>query len=134
IIIDALKRASAGSIVAVTPYFGYARQDRKGKPRTPISAKLCTDLVSTAAADRAVAIDLDAGQIQGFAAIPVDHPFAIPVQIEPTPLAEVVVSDTIPLRPATRAALKIKQLTVARLLGEAIKRIHHGDAISSLFI
>src|SRR5437868_1428931 len=70
IMIDALKRASAGSIVAVTPYFGYARQDRKVKPRTPISAKLVADLVYAAGADRVVAVDLHAGQIQGFFDIP----------------------------------------------------------------
>ncbi|HZU84456.1 MAG TPA: ribose-phosphate pyrophosphokinase [Polyangiaceae bacterium] len=241
IMIDALKRASAGSIVAVMPYFGYARQDRKVKPRTPISAKLAADLVVTAGADRVVAIDLHAGQIQGFFDIPVDHLFAMPVmidylrgrfgrdsivvspdaggverarayakrlgsnlaiidkrrtgpnvaevmhivgdvkgkdaiivddmidtagtmaqaaravmdagahsvsaccthgvlsgpaveRIDASPLAEVVVSDTIPLRENARASSKIKQLTVGRLLGEAIKRIHHGDSISSLFI
>src|SRR5438477_8939662 len=82
IIIDALKRASAGSIVAVTPYFGYARQDRKVKPRTPISAKLTADLLTAAGADRVVAIDFHAGQIQGFFNIPVDHLFAMPVLIE----------------------------------------------------
>jgi ribose-phosphate pyrophosphokinase len=241
IMIDALKRASAGSIVAVMPYFGYARQDRKIKPRTPISAKLVADLITAAGADRVVSVDLHAGQIQGFFNIPVDHLFSMPVMIEylrqhhgqqsvlvspdaggverarayskrlnatlaiidkrrekanvsevmhiigdvkgkdailvddmidtagtltnaakalmdagarsvsacathavlsgpaieriqNSPLAEVVVTDTIPLRPEAKACPKIKQLTVARLLGEAIKRIHHGDSISSLFI
>ena len=241
IMIDALKRASAGSIVAVMPYFGYARQDRKVKQRTPISAKLVADLVTAAGADRVVAIDLHAGQIQGFFNIPVDHLFAMPVmidylrtrhgkdsivvspdaggverarayskrlsstlaiidkrrsgpnvsevmniigdvkgkdcvivddlidtagtlaqaakavmaagarsvsaaathgvlsgpaieRIEQSPLSEVVVTDTIPLRPEAQACSKIKQLTVGKLLGEAIKRIHHGDSISSLFI
>ncbi len=79
IIIDALKRASAGSIVAVIPYFGYARQDRKVKPRTPISAKLVADLLSTAGATRVVSLDLHAGQIQGFFDIPFDHLYATPV-------------------------------------------------------
>ncbi len=241
IMIDALKRASAGSIVAVIPYFGYARQDRKVKPRTPISAKLVADLLSAAGADRVVSVDLHAGQIQGFFDIPVDHLYAMPVmidylrgtygreavivspdaggverarayakrlgsslaiidkrrsspnvsevmniigdvkgrdaiivddmidtagtlaqaahaivaagarsvvgcathgvlsgpaiqRIEQSPLTEVVISDTIPLRPEAAASGKIKQLSVARLLGEAIKRIHHGDSISSLFI
>jgi ribose-phosphate pyrophosphokinase len=241
IMIDALKRASAGSIVAVLPYFGYARQDRKVKPRTPISAKLVADLVTAAGADRVVGVDLHAGQLQGFFNIPVDHLFAMPVmidylqrhhgkepvivspdaggverarayskrlggtlaiidkrrsspnvsevmniigdvrgkdavivddmidtagtltqaaiavmnagarsvsaccshavlsgpaisRIEDSPLKEVIVTDTIPLREDARASRKIKQLTVARLLGEAIKRIHHGDSISSLFI
>jgi ribose-phosphate pyrophosphokinase len=241
VMIDALKRASAGSIVAIIPYFGYARQDRKVKPRTPISAKLVADLVTAAGADRVVSVDLHAGQIQGFFDIPVDHLFATPVmieylkqhhgkdtvivspdaggverarayskrlnaslaiidkrreranvsevmniigdvrgkdailvddlidtagtlanaaralmeagarsvsacathpvfsgpaikRIEDSPLAEVIVTDTIPLREDGKACKKIKQLSVARLLGEAIKRIHHGDSISSLFI
>jgi ribose-phosphate pyrophosphokinase len=241
IMIDALKRASAGSIVAIIPYFGYARQDRKVKPRTPISAKLVADLITAAGADRVVTVDLHAGQIQGFFNIPVDHLFAMPVmidylrqthgkdtvlvspdaggverarayskrlgstlaiidkrreranvsevmniigdvrgkdavlvddmidtagtltqaakaiveagartvsacathavlsgpaikRIEESPLAEVIVTDTIALRDDAKACKKIKQLSVARLLGEAIKRIHHGDSISSLFI
>ena len=82
VMIDALKRASAGSIVAVIPYFGYARQDRKSKPRTPISAQLVADLITAAGADRVLAIDLHAGQIQGFFNIPVDHLFAMPVLID----------------------------------------------------
>ena len=241
IMIDALKRASAGSIVAVMPYFGYGRQDRKVKPRTPISAKLVADLVTAAGADRVVGLDLHAGQLQGFFDIPVDHLFAMPVmvdqihrmghkdpvivspdaggverarayskrlggtlaiidkrrsgpnvsevmniigdvkgrdtiivddmidtagtltqaaaavinagaksvsacathavlsgpairRIEESPLLEVIVTDSIPLKAEAKACKKIKQLTVARLLGEAIKRIHHGDSISSLFI
>ena len=240
VMIDALKRASAGSIVAVIPYFGYARQDRKVKPRTPISAKLAADLITAAGCDRVVSVDLHAGQIQGFFNIPVDHLFAMPVmidylrgrypgdttvvspdaggverarayakrlgsglaiidkrrsapnvsevmhivgdvkgkdaiivddmidtagtmasaaravmdagarsvsaccthgvlsgpavqRIEDSPLTEVIVTDTIPLRPEARGG-KIKQLTVSKLLAEAIKRIHHGDSISSLFI
>jgi ribose-phosphate pyrophosphokinase len=241
VMVDALKRASAGSIVAVLPYFGYARQDRKVKPRTPISAKLVADLITAAGADRVVGLDLHAGQLQGFFNIPVDHLFGMPVmidylqrhhgkdpvivspdaggverarayskrlggtlaiidkrrsspnvsevmniigdvkgkdtvivddmidtagtltqaanavmaagarsvsacashavlsgpaiqRIEDSPLKEVIVTDTIPLRDDARGCRKIKQLTVARLLGEAIKRIHHGDSISSLFI
>jgi ribose-phosphate pyrophosphokinase len=242
IMIDALKRASAGSIIAVLPYFGYGRQDRKVKPRTPISAKLVADLIAAAGADRVLAVDLHAGQIQGFFNIPVDHLFAMPVfidylrprhtgqgtvvvspdaggverarayskrldaglaiidkrrsapnvsevmhligdvkgkdavivddmidtagtlvqaaravmeagaksvvasathavlsgpaiqRIEDSPLTEVCVTDTIPLSEAARQCKKIKVLSVARLLGEAVKRIHHGDSISSLFI
>ncbi len=241
IMIDALKRASAGSIIAIIPYFGYARQDRKSKPRTPISAKLVADVVTAAGADRVLAMDLHAGQIQGFFNIPVDHIFAMPVlvdylrgkhaensvvvspdaggverarayskrlgstlaiidkrrekanvsevlhiigdvagkdaiivddlidtggtlanaaraimeagarsvsacathgvlsgpaieRIEKSPLSEVVITDTIPLRKEAEGTKKIKQLSTARLLGEAIKRIHHGDSISSLFI
>ncbi|MBT8494279.1 MAG: ribose-phosphate pyrophosphokinase [Deltaproteobacteria bacterium] len=241
IMIDALKRASAGSIVAVVPYFGYARQDRKSRPRTPITAKLVADLMSAAGADRVVAVDLHAGQIQGFFDIPFDHLFAMPVfidelkrkhpnsenvvvvspdaggverarayskrlnaglaiidkrrsgpnvsevmniigdvqgqhaiivddiidtagtlcnaaqaivdagaasviacashpvfsgkaveRIEASALEEVIVSDTIPAKGTT--SQKIRPLSMARLLGEAVKRIHHGDSISSLFI
>lgn len=73
VMIDGLKRASAGRITAVIPYFGYARQDRKAKPRDPISAKLVADLLQTAGADRILTMDLHALQIQGFFNIPVDH-------------------------------------------------------------
>jgi len=241
IMIDALKRASAGSIVAVMPYFGYARQDRKVKPRTPITAKLVADLISSAGADRVAAVDLHAGQIQGFFNIPFDHLYSMPVfidefrqmgladvvvvspdaggverarayskrmnatmaiidkrrsapnvsevmhvvgdvkgknaiivddiidtagtlcnaaravmdagaksvkacashavfsgaaieRIDASPLTRVVVTNTIPLSEAGKASSKIKVLSVGRLLGEAVKRIHHGDSISSLFI
>ena len=79
IIIDALKRASARRITAVLPYFGYARQDRKPGPRTPISAKLVANLITTAGADRVLSVDLHAGQIQGFFDIPTDNLFAAPV-------------------------------------------------------
>ena len=79
IIIDALKRASAKRITAVIPYFGYARQDRKPGPRTPISAKLVANLITQAGADRVLAVDLHAGQIQGFFDIPTDNLFAAPV-------------------------------------------------------
>jgi ribose-phosphate pyrophosphokinase len=243
IMIDALRRASAGSIVAVIPYFGYARQDRKVRPRTPITSKLVADLISAAGADRVVSMDLHAGQIQGFFNIPFDHLFAMPVfieelrrrgyggeqsvvvspdaggverarayskrlgaslaiidkrrsgpgvsevmniigdvkgksaiivddiidsagtlanaaravidagassvsacgthavfsgqaveRLEGSPLHEVIVSNSIPLRPEAEACEKIQVKSVGRLLGEACKRIHHGDSISSLFI
>lgn len=78
VMLDALRRASAASITAVIPYFGYARQDRKVAPRAPISAKLMADLITTAGADRVVSVDLHAAQIQGFFNVPVDHLFAIP--------------------------------------------------------
>lgn len=78
ILIDALKRASAGRINAVIPYYGYARQDRKTKAREPITSKLVADLLTKAGADRVVAMDLHAGQIQGYFDIPVDHLTAIP--------------------------------------------------------
>ncbi len=241
IMIDALKRASAGSIIAVLPYFGYARQDRKVKPRTPISAKLVADLITAAGADRVVSIDLHAGQIQGFFDIPFDHIYAMPVlmdslrskygpdsvvvspdaggverarayskrlnatlaiidkrrsspnvsevmhligdvkgrdailvddmidtagtltqaaravmehgarsvsacathavlsgpaiqRIEDSPISEIMVTDTVPLSDAAKNCKKVKTISIARLLGEAVKRIHHGDSISSLFI
>ncbi len=79
ICIDALKRASAKRITAVIPYFGYARQDRKPGPRTPISAKLVANLITVAGADRVLSVDLHAGQIQGFFDIPTDNLFAAPV-------------------------------------------------------
>jgi ribose-phosphate pyrophosphokinase len=243
IMIDALKRASAGSIVAIIPYYGYARQDRKAKPRTPITSKLVANLITAAGADRALAMDLHAGQIQGFFDIPFDHLFAMPVLIEElralgyggdgtvvvspdaggverarafskrlgaslaiidkrrpspgvsevmnivgdvkglkavivddiidtagtltnaahaimaagaasvsscashavfsgkavqrindSPLSHVVVTNTIPLSDAGQECQKVRVKSVGRLLGEAIKRIHHGDSISSLFV
>jgi ribose-phosphate pyrophosphokinase len=243
IMVDALKRASAASIVAIIPYFGYARQDRKSKPRTPITAKLVANLITAAGADRALAMDLHAGQIQGFFDIPFDHLFAMPVlidelralgyggedtvvvspdaggverarafskrlgstlaiidkrraapnvsevmnivgdvknkravivddiidtagtltnaayaikdagasqvaacathpvfsgkavqRISDSPLSHVVVTNTIPLTDAGHACPKVRVKSVGRLLGEAIKRIHHGDSISSLFM
>jgi ribose-phosphate pyrophosphokinase len=81
IIIDALKRASARRITAVIPYFGYARQDRKPGPRTPISAKLVANLITHAGADRVLTLDLHAGQIQGFFDIPTDNLYASPVMV-----------------------------------------------------
>ena len=82
LMIDAAKRASADRVTAVLPYYGYARQDRKDKPRVPISAKLVASLLETAGADRIMALDLHAAQIQGFFNVPVDHLFASPVMIE----------------------------------------------------
>ncbi len=80
--IDALRRASARRITAVIPYFGYARQDRKQGPRTPISAKLVANLITKAGADRVLTLDLHAGQIQGFFDIPTDHLYAAPVVVK----------------------------------------------------
>jgi ribose-phosphate pyrophosphokinase len=82
IMIDAFKRSSAARITAVLPYYGYARQDRKDKPRVPISSKLVADLLTAAGTDRILSMDLHAGQIQGFFDIPVDHLYALPVLIE----------------------------------------------------
>ncbi len=82
LMIDALKRASARRITAVMPYFGYARQDRKDKPRSPISSKLVADLLTSAGANRALIVDLHTPQLQGFFNIPVDHLFASPVLVD----------------------------------------------------
>ncbi|MEX2311283.1 MAG: ribose-phosphate diphosphokinase, partial [Rhodospirillales bacterium] len=80
--LDALRRASARRVTAVIPYFGYARQDRKSGPRTPISAKLVANLITEAGADRVLTMDLHAGQIQGFFDIPTDNLYAEPVLCE----------------------------------------------------
>lgn len=82
LMMDALKRASADRVTAVLPYYGYARQDRKDKPRVPISAKLVASLLEVSGADRILALDLHAAQIQGFFDIPVDHLFSLPVMID----------------------------------------------------
>ena len=244
IMIDALKRASAGSIVAIIPYYGYARQDRKVASRSPISAKLVADLLEAAGATRVVSMDMHAGQIQGFFNIPFDHLYGAPVllgdmkerfgatpdevvvvspdaggverarayskrlgttlcivdkrrlkanvaevmnvigdvhgktaillddmidtagtltqaanaimdkgakrvfayathavlsgpavdRITRSPIEEVVVRDSIPLSPAAAGCRKIRSLSVAPLLAEAIRRIHQADSLSSLFV
>jgi ribose-phosphate pyrophosphokinase len=241
IMIDALKRASARRITAVLPYYGYARQDRKVQPRVPISAKLVADLLEAAGIDRVLALDLHAGQIQGFFRVPVDHLFAGPVvmidylrkkelhdpvivapdaggveraraiakrlnaslaiidkrregpnsavamhligdvrgrdavviddmidtagtliqavsaleregarrilacgvhpvlsgpaleRIMSSPLEEIVVTNSIPVPPEKRVA-RVTVLTVAPLLGEAIRRIHDEESVSTLFV
>jgi ribose-phosphate pyrophosphokinase len=245
IMVDALRRASAGSITAVIPYYGYARQDRKVAPRTPITSKLVADLIVAAGVDRVVSLDLHAGQIQGFFNIPFDHLFAMPAllddhlrenyggkdnnvvvvspdaggverarafskrlgttlaiidkrreranesevmniigdvvnrrclllddlvdtagtlcnaaqalmragaksvaacathavlsgpavtRIRESPMSEVIVTNTIPLSEDAKACGKFKVVSVARLLAEAIRRIHHSDSVSSLFV
>jgi ribose-phosphate pyrophosphokinase len=242
IMVDALKRASAHRITAVLPYYGYARQDRKVQGRVPISAKLVADLMEAAGVNRVLALDLHAGQIQGFFNIPVDHLFAAPVvmieylrkrdlqdpvvvspdaggveraraiakrlsaglaiidkrrdgpnsavamhligdvdgrdavviddmidtagtlvqavgaiqregarrilacgvhavlsgpaidRIKASPIEEVVVTNSVPLGPEKRAAARITVLTVAPLLGEAIRRIHDEESVSTLFV
>jgi ribose-phosphate pyrophosphokinase len=82
LMVDAARRASAGRITAVIPYYGYARQDRKAQPRVPITARLVADLLSVTGIDRVLTIDLHAGQIQGFFDIPVDHLYAAPVHVD----------------------------------------------------
>jgi ribose-phosphate pyrophosphokinase len=242
IMVDALRRASAGSITAVIPYYGYARQDRKVAPRTPITSKLVADLIVAAGVNRIVALDLHASQIQGFFNIPFDHLFAMPAlldqhlrehygrdvvivspdaggverarayskrlngtlaiidkrreranesevmhiigevegrrclilddmidtagtlvnasnalmkagaqsvaacathavlsgpaiqRIKESSLSEVVITNSIPLSEEGKATGKFKVVSVARLLAEAIRRIHHSDSVSSLFV
>jgi ribose-phosphate pyrophosphokinase len=242
IMCDALRRASAAAITAVIPYYGYARQDRKVAPRTPITSKLVADLMVAAGISRVVCTDLHAGQIQGFFNIPFDHLYALPVflddylkprfsdetvfiapdaggvertrayskrlgaslaivdkrreranvsevmhvigdvkgrdciivddlidtagtlcnaaravmergakrvvavathgvlsgpavqRIQDSPLEEVVVTNSIPLSEEALASKKIKSVSIARLLGEAIRRIHNSDSVSSLFV
>ena len=240
IMVDALRRASARRITAAIPYYGYARQDRKTKPRDPISAKLVANLITRAGADRVLTMDLHANQIQGFFDIPVDNIYSTPVllndilahqypnlmvvspdvggvvraramarsldvdlaiidkrrpranvaeimniigevkgrtciitddivdtagtlcnaasalkergavrvlayaahpvlsgnaveRITNSPLDELVITDTIPLRPEAEACPKIRQLSCAALIGETISRIAHEDSVSSLF-
>ena len=242
IMCDALRRASATSITAVIPYYGYARQDRKVAPRTPITSKLVADLLVSAGVSRVLSVDLHAGQIQGFFNIPLDHLYALPVfledylksrfnkdsvfvapdaggvertrayskrlgaslaiidkrreranvsevmniigdvsgkdciivddmidtagtlcnaaraimdggarsvvacathgvlsgpavqRIEESPLEEVVVTNSVLASEEARASKKIKFLSIGRLLGEAIRRIHNSDSVSSLFV
>ena len=241
IMIDALRRSSAKRITAVIPYYGYARQDRKVRPRVPISAKLVADLIGAPGTDRLLCIDLHAGQIQGFFNIPVDNIFATPVMLDEirrryqgpltiispdaggverarayakrldadlaiidkrrespnvaevmnivgevrgqtcvivddmvdtagtlteaaraldqegakavyavithpvlsgpaikriaeSPLKELVVTDTIPLQPDARDCSKMHLVTIAPLLGEAIRRINNEESVSSLFV
>jgi ribose-phosphate pyrophosphokinase len=241
VMIDAFRRSSASRITAVVPYYGYARQDRKDKPRVPISAKLVANLLSAAGTNRVLTMDLHKAQIQGFFDIPVDHLFAAPViidylarlkhpkltmvspdaggaerarayakrldaelavidkrrsedgtaevmnvigdvagrtcilqddiidtagtiqkgatalkaagaervlacavhgvlsgpaieRIEHSPLDELIVTNTIPLSPAGQACKKIVVLSVARLLGQAIRNIHEETSVSSLFV
>jgi ribose-phosphate pyrophosphokinase len=242
IMIDALRRSSARRITAVIPYYGYARQDRKVRPRLPISAKLVADLISTAGTDRLLCIDLHAGQIQGFFDIPVDNLFATPVllrairdrygsqpltiispdaggverarayakrlnaslaiidkrreaanvsqvmniigdvagrtcvivddivdtagtlteaasaikaagaavvsaaithpvlsgpavkRIRESSLTELVITDTVPLRPEAKECEQIRVVSIAHLLSEAIRRINNEESVSSLFV
>jgi ribose-phosphate pyrophosphokinase len=241
IMVDSLRRASAGSITAVIPYYGYARQDRKVAPRTPISAKLVANLLEAGGVNRVVAVDLHAGQIQGFFQIPFDHLYAMPAlltshlranytgavivspdaggverarayskrlggtlaiidkrreranesevmniigdvegqrcliiddimdtagtmcnaaraltdagatsvsasvshavlsgpaidRINDSPLEEVVVTNSMPMQEQTARCSKLKVVSIAPLLAEAIRRIHHSDSVSSLFV
>lgn len=118
VMFDALKRASAARITAVIPYFGYARQDRKVAPRTPITSKLVADLITTAGADRVLTMDLHAGQIQGFFNIPVDHLYAAPV-----------ILDDIKLRLTDRVVIVSPDAGGTERARAFAKRLHAGLAI-----
>jgi len=133
IMIDAMRRSSAGRITAVIPYFGYARQDRKDKPRVPISSKLMADLLTAAGAQRILSMDLHAGQIQGFFNIPVDHLYAAPVLIKY--LKELNISDLVVVSPdaggveRARAFAKLLEVGLAivdkRRVGPNVAEVLH---------
>lgn len=116
ICMDALKRASARRITAVVPYFGYARQDRKSGSRTPISAKLVANLITSAGADRVLSLDLHAGQIQGFFDIPTDNLFAAPVMAADI-LARMGMNDVMVVSPDVGGVVRARAL--AKRLGNA---------------
>jgi ribose-phosphate pyrophosphokinase len=118
VMLDAVKRASAHRVTAVLPYYGYARQDRKVQPRVPISAKLVADLLTVAGAQRLLALDLHAGQIQGFFDIPVDHLFAAPVVIDY--LAQRGLTDLVVVSPDAGGVERARAIA---------KRLHAGLAI-----
>ena len=109
--IDALKRASAHRITAVIPYFGYARQDRKPGPRTPISAKLVANLITVAGADRVLTLDLHAGQIQGFFDIPTDNLFAAPVVVRDIKLKYPGAKDLMIVSPDVGGVVRARAIT-----------------------
>src|SRR5437867_4435344 len=139
LMLDAFKRASANRITAVIPYYGYARQDRKVIPRVPISAKLVADLITTAGASRMLTMAADALEKKGAkkslgcCTHPVLSGPAIQ-RIAECPLEELIVTNTIPLGPEAKGCNKIKVLSVAHLIGEAIRRTHEEESISSLFV
>lgn len=119
IMVDAMKRASASTITAVIPYYGYARQDRKTQPRVPITAKLVADLLTSAGVDRVVSMDLHAGQIQGFFNIPFDHLYALPVFLDY--FKDVKADDLVVVSPDTGGAERAR--AYAKRLGAPIALI-----------
>ena len=118
IMMDAFKRASAARVTAVLPYYGYARQDKKDKPRVPITAKLVADLISKAGADRVLTMDLHAPQIQGFFDVPVDHLFAAPVLLEA--IREMDVPDLVIVAPDAGGVERARAIAKRLGLGIAI--------------
>src|SRR5438132_5047 len=122
IMVDAARRASADRITAVIPFFGYARQDRKDKPRVPITAKLIANLLCAAGVNRVLTMDLHAQQVQGFFDIP---------RLQNTKIAGLITTTSTPVRPVE--GFKTTVLCVSELLGEGMKRIHNDESVSSLF-
>jgi ribose-phosphate pyrophosphokinase len=118
IVLDTLKRSSASRVTAVLPYYGYARQDKKDKPRVPITAKLVADLLSRAGADRILTMDLHASQIQGFFDVPVDHLFAAPVLLDA--IKELKIPDLMIVSPDAGGVERARAIA---------KRLHAGLAI-----
>ena len=138
VMLDAFKRSSASRITAVIPYYGYARQDRKDKPRVPITAKLVADLLSAAGTDRILTMDLHASAIQGFFDVPVDHLFAAPVIIDH--VAQMGLEDLCVVSPdaggverARAPALLMASCTHPVLSGQAVDRIEKSP-ISKLLV
>src|SRR5436305_475813 len=123
IMIDSFKRASAFRVTAVIPYFGYARQDRKDAGRVPITAKLVANIITRAGA-REIHVAATHGLLVGPAI----------ERLEAAPISSVALTDTIPLRHKQQALPKIRVLSVAALLGQAIKRIHRNESVSGLFV
>jgi ribose-phosphate pyrophosphokinase len=132
VMLDAVKRASAVRVTAVLPYYGYARQDRKVQPRVPISAKLVADLLTVAGAGRVLALDLHAGQIQGFFNIPVDHLFAAPVVIDH--LASLGLSDLVVVSPDAGGVERARAIAKRLRAGLAIIDKRREEANVALFM
>jgi len=118
ILLDSFKRSSASRVTAVIPYYGYARQDKKDKPRVPITAKLVADLISKAGADRVLTLDLHADQIQGFFDIPVDHLFAAPVLLDA--IREIAVPDLVIVSPDAGGVERARAIAKRMEVGLAI--------------
>jgi ribose-phosphate pyrophosphokinase len=118
ILLDTFKRSSASRVTAVIPYYGYARQDKKDKPRVPITAKLVADLISKAGADRVLTLDLHADQIQGFFDIPVDHLFAAPVLLDA--IREIAVPDLVIVSPDAGGVERARAIAKRMEVGLAI--------------
>ena len=134
VLADALKRASAGEITAIMPYFGYARQDRKAKPRQPITSKLVADLLTTAGADRILAMDLHTGQIQGFFNILVDHIFATSILTNYIKSLNIDPDDMVAVSPDTGGVQRTRHFAKSIGCSLAIidkRRDKHNEAIAS---